>query len=80
MWRGRGYYGPKRLALMLGRPVGDLPKTGAPLPPRAEDIPSGTTVVDFPTPQSVALLRERYLRRKTGKGIFFFVFLCCKRY
>lgn len=47
---------PETLGTLLDDLLGGLPQTGAPNPPRAEvNIPSGVTVVDFPTPQSVAL-------------------------
>ncbi|MGC1505918.1 MAG: pitrilysin family protein [Sulfitobacter sp.] len=47
---------PETLGTLLDDLLGGLPQTGAPKPPRAEvNIPSGVTVVDFPTPQSVAL-------------------------
>lgn len=46
----------EELGTMLDRLLGDLPQTGAPQPPRAEvTITGGTTVIDFDTPQSVAL-------------------------
>jgi len=41
------------LGPLLDRLLGDLPATGAPLPPRADWLlPPGLTVVDFPTPQA----------------------------
>jgi len=44
------------LATLMDALLGDLPQSGAPMPPRAEvNIPSGVTVVEFDTPQSVAL-------------------------
>jgi zinc protease len=47
---------PETLGTLLDDLLGGLPQTGAPKPPRADvDIPSGVTVVDFPTPQSVAV-------------------------
>lgn len=47
---------PETLGTLLDDLLGGLPQTGAPKPPRAEvDIPAGVTVVDFPTPQSVAV-------------------------
>ena len=53
---------PEELGAMLDDLLGDLPAKGAPMPPRAEvDIPPGTTVVDFATPQSVALFGQRGL-------------------
>jgi zinc protease len=56
---------PEELGLMLDELLGDLPETGAPLPPQAEvSIPSGTTVVDFPTPQSVAIFAQKGISQK----------------
>lgn len=62
MARDRIYVGavgditPEALGALLDELLGDLPATGAPLPPQAElSIPAGVTVVDFATPQSVAL-------------------------
>ncbi|SDG68337.1 M16 family metallopeptidase [Sulfitobacter delicatus] len=50
---------PEELGTMLDDLLGDLPAKGAPMPPRAEvDIPPGTTIVDFATPQSVALFGQ----------------------
>jgi zinc protease len=47
---------PETLGTLLDDLLGGLPQTGAPKPPRADvDIPAGVTVVDFPTPQSVAV-------------------------
>ncbi|WP_300032595.1 pitrilysin family protein [uncultured Roseobacter sp.] len=47
---------PEELSELIDGLLGDLPETGAPMPPRAEvDIPGGVTVVPFETPQSVAL-------------------------
>ncbi|WP_281992967.1 M16 family metallopeptidase [Sulfitobacter geojensis] len=47
---------PETLGNLLDDLLGGLPQTGAPKPPRADvDIPAGVTVVDFPTPQSVAV-------------------------
>jgi zinc protease len=44
------------LAALMDELLGDLPATGAPMPPHAEvQIPKGATVVDFATPQSVAV-------------------------
>ena len=44
------------LGPLLDRLFGDLPATGAALPPRAEWLlPPGQSVVDFPTPQSTVL-------------------------
>ena len=50
---------PEQLATAIDDLLGDLPATGAPMPPRATvTIPPGVTVVDFPTPQSVALFGQ----------------------
>ncbi|MEX3313812.1 M16 family metallopeptidase [Sulfitobacter sp. PS-8MA] len=50
---------PEELGQLLDDLLGDLPAEGAPMPPRAEvDIPPGTTLVDFATPQSVALFGQ----------------------
>ena len=47
---------PETLGNLLDDLLSGLPQTGAPKPPRADvDIPAGVTVVDFPTPQSVAV-------------------------
>ncbi|HOZ32156.1 MAG TPA: pitrilysin family protein [Tabrizicola sp.] len=44
------------LGPLLDQLLGDLPATGAPLPPRADwRLPPGVTVKDFPTPQSSVL-------------------------
>jgi zinc protease len=49
----------QELGALLDELLGDLPTTGAPMPPRAEvSIPPGVTVVDFATPQSVALFGQ----------------------
>ena len=46
----------EELGALLDRLLGDLPETGAPQPGLAEvTIAGGTTVIDFDTPQSVAL-------------------------
>ena len=50
---------PDQLGKMLDHLLGDLPATGAPMPPRAElKLTGGTTVVDFDTPQSVVIFGE----------------------
>ena len=50
---------PEELGELLDTLLGDLPAEGAPMPPRAEvDIPAGTTLVDFATPQSVAIFGQ----------------------
>ena len=46
----------EELGPLLDRLLGDLPATGAPLPPKAEVLlPAGQTVIDFPTPQASVL-------------------------
>ncbi len=46
----------EELGPLLDSLLGDLPATGAPLPPRAEVLlPPGQTVIDFPTPQASVL-------------------------
>jgi len=56
---------PEELAQLVDTLLGDLPATGAPMPPRAEvTIPAGgTTVVDFATPQSVALFGQKGIKQ-----------------
>lgn len=47
------------LAVLMDELLGDLPETGAPMPPRADvNITGGVTVVEFDTPQSVALFGQ----------------------
>jgi zinc protease len=56
---------PQALGLLLDELLGGLPETGALLPARAEvDVPSGVTVVDFATPQSVALFAQKGIAQK----------------
>ncbi|APE44802.1 peptidase M16 [Sulfitobacter alexandrii] len=51
---------PEELGKLVDDLLGDLPETGAPMPPRADvTIPGGVTVVDFPTPQSVAVFGQK---------------------
>jgi zinc protease len=53
---------PEELSNLLDTLLGDLPETGAPMPPRAKvNIPGGVTVVPFDTPQSVALFGQKGL-------------------
>ncbi|MCZ4255937.1 pitrilysin family protein [Sulfitobacter sp. G21635-S1] len=66
MARDRVYIGavgditPEELGALIDELLGDLPETGAPMPPRADvTIPGGVTVVDFPTPQSVAVFGQK---------------------
>ncbi|MGX0903333.1 zinc protease [Roseovarius sp. MBR-79] len=54
----------EELGTLLDHLLGDLPETGAPLPPRAElTLPGGIKLVDFATPQSVALFAQPGLDR-----------------
>ncbi|WP_282170222.1 M16 family metallopeptidase [Ruegeria atlantica] len=47
---------PEELGALLDKLLADLPKTGKPIPERADvSIPGGVSVVEFDTPQSVAL-------------------------
>ncbi len=51
-----GDIAPKELGAMLDDLLGALPETGAPMPtPASVDLTGGVTVVDLPTPQSVAI-------------------------
>ncbi|TDK46264.1 M16 family metallopeptidase [Antarcticimicrobium luteum] len=50
---------PEALGALVDRLLGDLPRAGAAMPGKAEvTIESGTTVVPFATPQSVALFGQ----------------------
>ena len=52
------------LTALLDRLFGDLPATGAPMPGRVENaLAGGVTVIDFETPQSVALFGHDGLKR-----------------
>lgn len=52
------------LRAMIDALLGDLPADGPPLPTRVEfGLGGGTTVVDFPTPQSVALFGHAGIKR-----------------
>ncbi len=56
---------PQQLGLLLDELLGGLPEKGAPMPAVAEvTIPAGVTVVDFPTPQSVAILAQKGIKQK----------------
>lgn len=56
---------PEELGPMLDDLLGDLPATGASMPPNADvTLPSGVTVVDFPTPQSVAIFAQEGISQK----------------
>ena len=49
----------EQLASLLDTLFADLPETGAPIPPAADWLTEGgTTVIDFDTPQSVALFAQ----------------------
>ncbi|MGJ8615828.1 MAG: M16 family metallopeptidase [Sulfitobacter sp.] len=55
---------PEELGKLLDDLLDGLPETGAPMPPRADvNIPAGVTVVDFPTPQSVALFGHKGIKQ-----------------
>lgn len=55
--------GPE-LGALLDALFGDLPETGAPMPERADlSLTSGVTLVDYETPQSVALFGQPGLTR-----------------
>ncbi|MCP5075803.1 MAG: insulinase family protein [Rhodobacteraceae bacterium] len=52
------------LGPMLDALLGDLPETGADLPPRIEfEAPGGTAVIEFDTPQSVAIWAHKGIDR-----------------
>ncbi|MCC7319949.1 MAG: insulinase family protein [Rubellimicrobium sp.] len=51
---------PERLGVLLDTLLGGLPEAGPPRPPRVDwALGGGTTLVDFPTPQSVAVFGQR---------------------
>ncbi len=51
---------PEQLGSLLDILLGDLPQSGPALPPQVEpNISGGVTVIDFDTPQSVALFGQR---------------------
>ena len=55
---------PEALGALLDELLGGLPAEGAPLPPQADvTIPSGVTVVDFATPQSVAMFGHKGIKQ-----------------
>ena len=55
---------PEALGILVDRLLADLPATGAPIPGPAEvQIKGGITVVDFDTPQSVAMFGQRGIDR-----------------
>lgn len=54
----------EELGALLDRLLGDLPETGAPMPPDAPyELPGGTTVIDYPTPQSTAFFGHAGIER-----------------
>jgi zinc protease len=54
----------EELGALMDDLLGDLPEKGAPLPGRADyALTGGVTVVDFPTPQSVAVFGHQGLTR-----------------
>ncbi|MDA7419858.1 M16 family metallopeptidase [Tritonibacter multivorans] len=55
---------PEELGVLLDDLLGALPETGAPMPgPIDPQIAGGTTIVDFDTPQSVALFGQVGIKR-----------------
>ncbi len=55
---------PEELGIILDDLLGDLPAEGPPLPPKvAFGLAGGVTVIDFPTPQAVALFGEVGIER-----------------
>ncbi|WP_171206734.1 pitrilysin family protein [Ruegeria sp. HKCCA0235A] len=54
----------EELGILLDNLLGDLPDTGKPIPGKAEvNIPGGVSVVEFDTPQSVALFGQAGIDR-----------------
>lgn len=54
----------EELSALLDDLLGDLPETGAPMPPAADvNIPGGVTVVPFETPQSVTRFAQRGIKQ-----------------
>ena len=54
----------EELGVLLDKLLGDLPETGAPIPGPAEvTIEGGVSVIEFPTPQSVAIFAQRGIDR-----------------
>ena len=55
---------PEQLSTLLDELLADLPEAGAEMPPIAElNIPGGVQIVDYPTPQSVALFGHSGIRQ-----------------
>lgn len=70
MARDRIYVGavgditPEQLGTLLDEVLGGLPEEGAPMPPRADvQIDGDVTVVDFATPQSVAIFGQEGIKQ-----------------
>jgi zinc protease len=54
----------EELGVLLDHLLGDLPETGAPMPPRIGPmLTGGTTLIDFPAPQSVAMFGQAGIRQ-----------------
>ncbi len=65
---------PEELSALLDELLGELPETGAPLPPEADyQLEPGVTVVPFDTPQSVALFGHEGLARDDDDFLTAFV-------
>ncbi len=55
---------PEELGALLDKLLADLPEAGKPIPGKAEvNIPGGVSVVEFDTPQSVALFSQEGIDR-----------------
>lgn len=55
----------EELGVVLDKLLGGLPEKGAPEPPRAEvTVKGGITVIDFPSPQSIAIFGHKGIDRK----------------
>lgn len=55
---------PDQLGRIIDQLLGDLPETGAPLPPKADYLlKGGTTVSDLPGPQSTVLFAHKGIRQ-----------------
>jgi zinc protease len=55
---------PEELGVLVDNLLGDLPETGAPIPGPADvRITGGVSVIEFDTPQSVALFGQRGIKR-----------------
>lgn len=54
----------EELGIMLDELLGDLPEKGLPQPERADvNVTGGITVIDFPSPQSVAIFGHKGIKR-----------------